>query len=323
FHHSSENEDLETGKCSGYSKWAFEFTSCDIKKYPPPWWCPPGDNSEGDSTRNDDSIQHDDELELGNVSKRRRVDVGINPESCNDVPILDPVEQQEESSAFDAKAIPNRPRVNSLLIDPILRDNAIALGGLYANQEIRQAVPADGDTRYPSGLSHMNAPPICLPNIGNLPAPVTTDKMEVDCSVEPPEIHPEQLGLSLEPIVGTDGCLSRAPKLRASLLLGWHCLTCGRLNPRREWSKHQSCPLCKATSTLILPEWHRRAHTEAAGPIGTLFRLDDGGHQPKTGLHQMAARDEETGLTFVEYWLAEAPMPIIAELNRDASVDRR
>ncbi|CAE7177585.1 unnamed protein product [Rhizoctonia solani] len=99
---------------------------------------------------------------------------------------------------------------------------------------------------------------------------------------------------------------------------------CGRLNPRRIWSKNQECPLCKTISTaLILPEWHRRAHTEAAGPIGTLFRLDDGGHQPKTGLHQMAVRDETTGLTFVEYWLAEAPMPIIAELHRVAPSDRR
>ncbi|KDN39201.1 hypothetical protein RSAG8_08972, partial [Rhizoctonia solani AG-8 WAC10335] len=37
----------------------------------------------------------------------------------------------------------------------------------------------------------------------------------------------------------------------------------------------------------------------------------------------MAVRDEETGLTFVEYWLAEAPMPIIAELNRVPLADRR
>ncbi|KAH7334600.1 hypothetical protein B0J17DRAFT_113165 [Rhizoctonia solani] len=123
--------------------------------------------------------------------------------------------------------------------------------------------------------------------------------------------------------MGTDECLNRAPKLRSSLLLGWHCSKCGRLNPRRKWSKEQSCPLCKKTSTLCLPEWHRRAHTEAAGPIGTFFRLDDGGHQPKAGLHQIAARDEATGLTFVEYWLADAPMPIIAELNRATPADRR
>ncbi|KAG8730533.1 AdoMet-dependent rRNA methyltransferase spb1, partial [Ceratobasidium sp. 423] len=244
-----------------------------------------------------------------------------------DVPISDPVKLQEEDSGSKAKTVPNRPRVNTLLIDPRLRDNVLAFGDLSVDVEVRQTPLDDGDSGYSSGSYHTSASPTCLPNIGNPRVPMTTDEMDVDrptpIQVEPPEILPEQIGLELEPTIGTSECLSRAPKLRASLLLGWHCSTCGRLNPRKKWSKNQSCPLCETTSTLILPEWHRRAHTEAAGPIGTLFRLDDGGHQPKTGLHQMAVRDEETGLTFVEYWLAEAPMPIIAELNRGATADRR
>jgi hypothetical protein len=153
-------------------------------------------------------------------------------------------------------------------------------------------------------------------------------------------VYPDDIGLSLEPHGWADQSCIRPPQLRASLLLGWHCATCGRLNPRIKWTHQALCPPCKVstispgriyparafcqtTVEFVLPEWHRKAHTEAVGPIGTLYRLDDGGHQPKTGLHKLAARDIENGLTCVEYWLAEPPMPILAELNRDPSTSRR
>ncbi|KAJ1301388.1 hypothetical protein OPQ81_008650 [Rhizoctonia solani] len=280
--HWSEKEDLETGKCSGQSKWAFEFLSCDLKGRKDqedhkasllPWWYPAGD----------DDTQDDDESELENVSKRRRVDLDTNSQLCGDVSMSDAAEQGEIDGESANKTAPNGPRVKPPCVNPVFRNMGSVSDGIHSHTQIN---------------AHLNA-------------------------ADPPEIRPGELGLKLEPIVGTNECLSRAPKLRASLLLGWLCQTCGRLNPRKKWAKDQTCPLCQTTSTLTLPEWDRRAHTEAAGPIGTLFRLDDGGHQPKTGLHQMTVRDEETGLTFVEYWLAEAPMPIIAELNRVSPANRR
>ncbi|KAG9119910.1 hypothetical protein FRC07_004836, partial [Ceratobasidium sp. 392] len=71
------------------------------------------------------------------------------------------------------------------------------------------------------------------------------------------------------------------------------------------------------TKTEIgFPEWHRKAHTEPIGPIGTLHRLDDGGHSHKIGLHALAALDPENGMTCVEYWLADPPLPILAEIGR-------
>ncbi|KAG9119055.1 hypothetical protein FRC07_006115 [Ceratobasidium sp. 392] len=64
------------------------------------------------------------------------------------------------------------------------------------------------------------------------------------------------------------------------------------------------------------PEWHRKAHTKPLGPIGTLHRLDDEGHSYKTGLHALAAREPENGMTCVKYWLADPPLPILAEIGR-------
>ncbi|CAE6437960.1 unnamed protein product [Rhizoctonia solani] len=300
--HSFESENLETGKCSGRSKWAFEFLSCDINNCPP-WWCPLGDDSEDDSTQSDYSIRDDDEWEPGNASKRRRIEEYINPQLCSDVSMFDIAGQNEESDWPKVKSITSHSHLDWPGNDWALHTDPVP-DGIHAHTEI-------------------NAFPGCLPNIPKLSDSTISD-INFQTSVSSPAIAPKALGLSLEPTVGNDQCLSRAPKLRASLLLGWHCLTCGRLNPRKKWLNNQSCSLCKTISTaLVLPEWHRRAHTEAVGPIGTLFRLDDGGHQLKTGLHQMAARDEETGLTFVEYWLAEAPMPITAELNRAPLADRR
>ncbi|CAE6348537.1 unnamed protein product [Rhizoctonia solani] len=300
--HSFDSEDIETGKCSGRSKWVFEFLSCDINNCPP-WWCPLGDDSEEDSTQSDYSIPDDDEWEPSNASKRRRVEEYIDPQLCVDASMFEVIGQNEERGWSKVKPVPSYPHVDWSGNNWALHHTDPVPDGIHTHTEI-------------------NAPPGCLPNIPKLSVS-TMINANSRTSVKPPAIAPKALGLSLEPIVGNNQCLSRAPKLRASLLLGWHCLTCGRLNPRKKWL-NQLCPLCKTISTaLILPEWHRRAHTEAVGPIGTLFRLDDGGHQLKTGLHQMAARDEETGLTFVEYWLADAPMPIVAELNRAHLADRR
>ncbi|CAE6417328.1 unnamed protein product [Rhizoctonia solani] len=291
-------KDLETGKCSGRSKWTFEFLSCDINQSSLPWWCPVYGDSEdsdlgGDIMRDDGG---DEELEFGNTSKRRRIDSEIDPVLCEDIDMLDIAGQSEECNESKANATSNYPPLDPSSIDQLLRVSDSAPDRIYTPTEI-------------------HTPPGFIPNTGDSSASKITNETKY--------IFPDDLGLELEPAIGTDAYLSRAPKLRSSLLLGWHCSKCGRLNPRKKWSKEQLCPLCQTTSTLILPEWHRRAHTEAAGPIGTFFRLDDGGHQPKAGLHQIAARDEATGLTFVEYWLAEAPMPIIAELNRATLADRR
>ncbi|KAF8601770.1 hypothetical protein BDV93DRAFT_607908 [Ceratobasidium sp. AG-I] len=149
-------------------------------------------------------------------------------------------------------------------------------------------------------------------------SPGNDDCMEVEHAlVDPPmRIKPDQLGLQLEPRPWSDPSSIRPPQIRASLLLGWHCIHCGRLNPRIEWITAQLCPICKTVANVDFPQWHRKAHTELSGPIGTLYRLDDGGHTPKVGLHQMAVRDPTNGRTCVEYWLADPPMPILAELNQ-------
>ncbi|KAG9078778.1 hypothetical protein FRC06_008175 [Ceratobasidium sp. 370] len=73
---------------------------------------------------------------------------------------------------------------------------------------------------------------------------------------------------------------------------------------------------------ILLPEWNRKAHAEAAGPIGTLHRLDDGGHSHKTGLHAWASRDPDSGMTCVEYWLADPPLPILAGLGQTTPAAR-
>ncbi|KAG9075599.1 hypothetical protein FRC06_009996, partial [Ceratobasidium sp. 370] len=79
----------------------------------------------------------------------------------------------------------------------------------------------------------------------------------------------------------------------------------------------------EAKTEILLPEWHRKAHAEAAGPInGTLHRLDDGGHSHKTGLHALASRDPDSGMTCVEYWLADPPLPLLAGLGRTAPAAR-
>lgn len=147
---------------------------------------------------------------------------------------------------------------------------------------------------------------------------VDDDRMELEHPVvnPPPRVQPSQLGLQMEPRTWSNTASLRPPQIRASLLLGWHCIQCGKLNPRVEWIATQTCPLCKTTINIDFPQWHRKAHTELSGPIGTLYRLDDGGHTPKVGLHQLAVRDPKNGRTCVEYWLADPPMPILAELNQ-------
>ncbi|KAF8755900.1 hypothetical protein RHS01_04660 [Rhizoctonia solani] len=255
--HVSENVDLETGKCSGRSKWELELNHLE---------------------------EDDNALELGNAHKRRRVDANNSSGYWGGTPVqADPVYTYENGDRLRVEATPG-PFLDPMLIDPVLRDKSPSYTGYTLS----------GPPSYPSST-------------GGIPAPGVANQMDIDHSVfhsPPPEIHPYHLGLSLDPLEGTENCLVRAPKVRASLLLGWHCSSCGRLNSRRKWSQIQTCPLCKTPSKFVSPQWHRRAHTEAAGPIGTLFRLDD-------------------GLTFVEYWLAEAPMPILAELKRIASISQR
>ncbi|KAF8722216.1 hypothetical protein RHS02_08748, partial [Rhizoctonia solani] len=302
--HVSENVDLETGKCSGRSKWELELKSCNVNEHPQPWWCPLNEEAQkGNALFNSHLEDDDNALELGNAHKRRRVDANNSLGYWGGTPVqADPVYTYENGDRLRVEATPG-PFLDPMLIDPVLRDKSPSYTGYTLS----------GPPSYPSST-------------GGIPAPGVANQMDIDHSVfhsPPPEIHPYHLGLSLDPLEGTENCLVRAPKVRASLLLGWHCSSCGRLNSRRKWSQIQTCPLCKTPSKFVSPQWHRRAHTEAAGPIGTLFRLDDGGHQAKTGLHQMAVRDEKTGLTFVEYWLAEAPMPILAELKRIASISQR
>ncbi|KAG9079097.1 hypothetical protein FS749_008832 [Ceratobasidium sp. UAMH 11750] len=179
--------------------------------------------------------------------------------------------------------------------------------GMYARPEFQsvscRGVPLPSHLTVDPSIAHETIQPLPNPNTAN-PQP-TEDK-----------IRPEMLGLVLEPKEWPEVQSMRPPQIRASLLLGWHCKTCGKLNPRIKWDKTQECPLCKAKTEISFPEWHRKAHTEAAGPIGTLHRLDDGGHSHKTGLHALASRDPESGMTCVEYWLADPPLPILAELGR-------
>ncbi|KAG8717210.1 hypothetical protein FRC09_014604 [Ceratobasidium sp. 395] len=132
----------------------------------------------------------------------------------------------------------------------------------------------------------------------------------------PPGVEPSALKLTLEPKEWPDVKSIRPPQIRASLLSGWHCKACGKLNPHVKWTKAQECPFCKTKTEIAFPEWHRKAHTETNGPIGTFYRLDDGGHSHKVGLHALAAQDPENGMTCVEYWLADPPLPILAEIGR-------
>ncbi|KAG8740434.1 hypothetical protein FRC10_004325 [Ceratobasidium sp. 414] len=178
---------------------------------------------------------------------------------------------------------------------------------IYALPKQFQSAPHRGQQHSPfiidPSIAHESMHPPSMPNKVNPQSPRAGTE-------------PETLGLILEPKEWPDIKAVRPPQIRASLLLGWHCKTCGKLNPRIKWDKTQECPLCKAKTDISFPEWHRKAHTEVAGPIGTLHRLDDGGHSHKTGLHALASRDPESGMTCVEYWLADPPLPILAELGR-------
>ncbi|KAG9092695.1 AdoMet-dependent rRNA methyltransferase spb1, partial [Ceratobasidium sp. 370] len=172
------------------------------------------------------------------------------------------------------------------------------------------------------GASQQHAPLIIDPSIPHETIQPPPNPNTTSSQLAQAEADPETLGLVLEPKDWPDIKAVRPPQIRASLLLGWHCKTCGKLNPRIKWDKTQECPLCKAKTEILFPEWRRKAHAEAAGPIGTLHRLDDGGHSHKTGLHALASRDPDSGMTCVEYWLADPPLPILAGLGRTALAAR-
>ncbi|CAE6427147.1 unnamed protein product [Rhizoctonia solani] len=271
--HLFENTDLETGKCSGRSKWEFEFKSCNSNEDPQPWWCPLGESSQNDSNH---GVEYDcDAPESRNAYKRRRVDARTNPANWGHALISNVALPDEKDDKLGTNLIQNYRWIDDSVIDPEILEASCS----DAVSTTGHTTPAMVPLEYQRCSSQFSGAPDHLLNAVDVVAPVMADHMEIDratCSLSPPEIHPDHLGLSLNPLDWIEDCL-----------------------------------------------WHRRAHTEAAGPVGTLFRLDDGGHQAKTGLHQMAVRDEKTGLTFVEYWLAEAPMPILAELKRAGSVNRR
>ncbi|KAF8747251.1 hypothetical protein RHS01_11362 [Rhizoctonia solani] len=264
--HVSENVDLETGKCSGRSKWELELKSCNINEHPQPWWCPLNEEAQkGNALFNSHLEEDDNALELGNAHKRRRVDANNSSGYWGGTPVqADPVYTYENGDRLRVEATPG-PFLDPMLIDPVLRDKSPSYTGYTLS----------GPPSYPSST-------------GGIPAPGVANQMDIDHSIL---LRGQRTAWFARPRSGIT-------LTGLALFIMW----------------------ALELSEEVVPNSDLPAMQEAAGPIGTLFRLDDGGHQAKTGLHQMAVRDEKTGLTFVEYWLAEAPMPILAELKRIASI---
>ncbi|QRV97762.1 hypothetical protein RhiJN_25781 [Ceratobasidium sp. AG-Ba] len=301
--------DIHTGKCSGEAVWRFEFKTCEKPELL--WWHELG-------------FEEDPcEVKDHPAKKPRRLHI---EELLNEVPIAKtyPMEVDQspigmhdtaEAQVYIQPQFPWAPNPNSLYQSDFPLDPSLV--------DARIEIPMNMARTYPHALELSNNPtPIEVSMHHGVQFSEHPEPPRHTMHCDPPSsvdthFQPEQLGLTLYPKSWPLTDAIRPPQIRSSMLLGWYCSTCGKLNPRVKWVEAQVCPLCESVTFITFPKWHRKAHTEAVGPIGTFYRLDDGGgHVHRTGLHAKTGRDPETGMTIVKYWTADPPIPILAEIGR-------
>ena len=214
--HEYKDLNLDLGKVTGQSRWDFEFQHCGIEDDGPPWWCP--------TEPDDSSAETEPDLFSAGVDINRppQTSAGILRKALYDMD-LDEEEELKNSTWY---------RISSFIF------NFHFVGPQwYQDTSHSNILPSVASQEFVGTTASKQG---CAPGY--------EDGMEVEhVLVDPPtRIKPGQLGLQLEPREWPDPSSIRPPQIRASLLLGWHCIQCGRLNPRVEWIAPQTCPVCKA-----------------------------------------------------------------------------
>lgn len=219
--HNYKDLNFDLGKVTGQARWDFEFQYCGTEGADPPWWCPiEPDDSESETESDFESVG--------------KVKLSHHPNTSTSALT---VALHDDMDWDDGEEIEHGQQHNVSLSIPNIR---LAVSRSHQNAPQNSTMPIRVSQAFGKDVV-----------FGEGGGPKNDEYLEVEQEVlvnPPTRIKPGQLGLQLEPRQWSNPTTIRPPQIRTSLLLGWHCIQCGRLNPRVEWIASQACPTCKVSA---------------------------------------------------------------------------